>query len=146
MPGWTLKSQSRFSMSIITSSGWWWRSCECWWLRESSSLEIERGASGDPVPRNSFAAIIPLTMSSHSKATLVFWYNSFDIVSGSCLSDWSGLGSDRRHALMMTCTLERIYFAVVEYMVDGILKELSVTRFIFDKPVSPKESHCSSEL
>jgi hypothetical protein len=47
---------------------------------------------------------------------------------------------------MMTCTLERIYFAVVEYMVDGILKELSVTRFIFDKPVSPKESHCSSEL
>lgn len=46
---------------------------------------------------------------------------------------------------MMTCTLERIYFAVVEYMVDSILKELSVIQFMFDKAVSPKESHCSSE-
>lgn len=46
---------------------------------------------------------------------------------------------------MMTCTLERIYFAVVEYMVDGILKELSIIQFMFDKVVLPKESHCSSE-
>ncbi len=46
---------------------------------------------------------------------------------------------------MMTCALERIYFVVVEHMVDGILKEWSVIHFIFDKADSPRASHCSSE-
>ena len=138
MPGWTLKSQSPFSMSTMTSSGWWWRSCESWWFRESSSLEFERAWSEDPLPRNSFAAIIPLTMSSHSKAILVFWYNSFDIVSGSCVSDWSEHGSSRRHALMMAYTLERIYFAVIEYMVYSILKKLSVIQLMFDMDLTKR--------
>jgi hypothetical protein len=39
---------------------------------------------------------------------------------------------------MMACTLERIYFAVIEYMVDSILKKLSVIQLMFDKDLTKR--------
>jgi hypothetical protein len=39
---------------------------------------------------------------------------------------------------MMACTLERIYFAVIEYMVDSILKKLSVIHLMFDKDLTKR--------
>lgn len=106
-------------------------------------MPFEMTGEVSPFPRYSFAAIMPLTSSSHSNARLVLWYSSFNIVPMATVnSPWAGF-QELNITLLISRGLKRVDFAIVKNVVYGILEFVNLLLQNWTRTI-PEVSHRSS--